>query len=389
MKKRPITRSKSRAHSFRDRIDEFITFHPDDFLSFDQFMRVIDSWERDMSPEEAYQYYKERFFQVPGTTVRVQEPTDLNKPGFRNPSKYIFNQGFEIQPQPTNSFPMKDNKKYQLHKIGPRGTYMIDLMFGENGLVYLVGINVNTRYGMVELTNMIQKEDILKKNAKTTTGYIRALNKMVREVKNMNPITNLIGDGEGAFTSATAKNFYKENHINFNPVPRMYVDGKKTTNPSHSSLAIVDRFIRTIRDMLYNANYKMTPLAVKAMVNQYNNAPHTTLSNVIGFKVSPLMVQQDINKEEYIVMRINKANIATKLSNGYLLNNNTQVKVYNEKNVFGKRRQISNIGEIIERIGSFYKVKIKTPNGTRIELVPRYKLDPIFISQIEKVKKDD
>ena len=126
--------------------------------------------------------------------------------------------------------------------------------------------------------------------------------------------------------------------------------------------------------MIFTAGYKLTPLAIKEMVRQYNNAPHSTLSKWIGFDVSPLMVQKDKNKEEYIVMKINKANVATKLKFGFDLSIGSRVKVFNEKDTLGKRRTICREGVIIGKQGVLYRVK--TNYGE--ELIPRFKLDLII-----------
>ena len=366
--------------SFRQKIADFITTHPDELLTFEQFMRVVKTWKKDsMSPEAAYDFYKEKFFEVPGASIQIEEPNiEEGKPGFKSRWKYEYflKNPPEIPPYLTNSFPLKDNlKKYQLHKVSPRGTYMIDIMFGDYGLTYLVCINVNTKYAMIKLLNTFQHGNALRANARTTTSYLRALRKMVKEVKEWNPIKFLIGDGEGAFGSRLAKQFYNDNDIEFHGVPRMIVEGKKGTDPNHSSLAVVDRFIRTIRDMLYNLNYETTPKAIDYCVWQYNWSPHSTLSRALGQLISPRDVMMDKNKEEYIVMRINKANIATKLSPGYLIDDNTQVKVYNDKNAFGKRRQICHEGVVLGRRAGLYEVKINNNGQEIIVLVPRYKID--------------
>ena len=316
---------------------------------------------------------------IPGASFHVNEPVNPHQPGFKSLHKYKFSKKIpKIRPSITNTFPLKENlKRYRLHKIAPRGTYMIDLMFGPNRLTYLVAININTRYACIELTNIPGSTgEILKKDAKTSTSYLRALNKIMEEVKKYNPMKHLTGDGECAFNSKLSKEFYRKNGITFHPVPRMSVQGKNGTDPLHSSLGLIDRFIRTIRDMLYQAGYGLTPLAIKEMVRQYNNAPHRTLSKWIGFDVSPLMVQRDRYKEEYIVEKINKANIATKLNYGFRIPNGTNVKVYNEKNTLGKRRRICNPGTIEEALNSLYKVKINYDDGsTKTALVPRYKLE--------------
>ena len=385
---------KPKQKSFKEKVDEYVITHPDEILTYEEFNNVSRGWNRTMTQQEAYKYYKDKFFQLPGVTVKIDEPKQINKLGFKDERKYIFGtRGYELKPKinfmMTNSFPLKSNlKKYGLHKVAPRGTYIVDFMFDDK-LVYLVAINVNTRYGMIELTNItnddgdvLKEEDntsdvteVLRSNAKNTISYLRALEKMIREVSLTNPIKHLNGDGEGAFSSNLAKAFYQERGITFHPAPRMLIVDKKKekgykTEPLHGSLALVDRFIRTLRDMTFNAGYKLTPLVLKEMVRQYNNAPHSTLSKIIGFDVSPLMVQKDKNKEEYIVMKINKENIATMLNGEYELNKGMNVKVYNEKNVLGKRRTLARKGEIIGKQGSLYKVKTNLGE----ELIPRYKI---------------
>ena len=384
---------KPKQKSFKEKVDEYVITHPDEILTYEEFNNVSRGWNRTMTQQEAYKYYKDKFFQLPGVTVKIDEPKQINKLGFKDERKYIFGtRGYELKPKinfmMTNSFPLKSNlKKYGLHKVAPRGTYIVDFMFGSSGsskpngvfddkLVYLIAINVNTRYGMIELTNITNDEgDILKNDAKATISYLRALEKMIREVSLTNPIKHLNGDGEGAFSSKLSLDFYRQRGITFHPAPRMMIEDKKKTKgyktePLHGSLALVDRFVRTLRDMTFNAGYKLTPLVLKEMVRQYNNAPHSTLSKIIGFDVSPLMVQKDKNKEEYIVMKINKENIATMLNGDYELNKGMNVKVYNEKNVLGKRRTLARKGEIIGKQGSLYKVKTNLGE----ELIPRYKI---------------
>ena len=48
---------------------------------------------------------------------------------------------------------MKKNRRYQLHKVIPPETYMINFMLCEK-LVYLIAIEVNTRFTYGEITNM-------------------------------------------------------------------------------------------------------------------------------------------------------------------------------------------------------------------------------------------
>lgn len=380
-KPRPRTPRKK---PFKDLVNEFVINHPDELLTPEEFAKVSKDWNRDRTREKAYDYYKDKFFQLPGSTINIAEPKNINKLGFKGKDKYMFGKrSYEMNPtsnEITNYFPLKENlKKYGLHKVAPRGTYIIDLMFvGE--LVYLVAINVNTRYGMIELTNIANEDgEVLKQDTKSKISFLRTLDKMIREVRLSNPIKHLNGDGEGAFKSNLSLEFYRQRGITFHPAPRMKIENKKKkkgykTEPLHSSLALVDRLIRTLRDMAFNAGYPLTPLVLKEMMRQYNNAPHSTLSKWIGFPCSPLMVQQDKNKEEYIVMKIMKDNALNGLSDGFNLPIGAIVKVYNEKDVLGKRRRIYKEGKIIGKNGLLYKVM----TGLGEEVVPRYKLTSIF-----------
>ena len=78
------------------------------------------------------------------------------------------------------------------------------------------------------------------------------------------------GDGEKSFNSKYLQQWFKNEHITFIPVRRLSLnntsyfdvdsnDGKRN-DPQHGSLSIIDRFIRTIRDMAYNMKIKyITP----------------------------------------------------------------------------------------------------------------------------------
>ena len=204
-------------------------------------------------------------------------------------------------------------------------------------------------------------------------------------------VEHLIGDGEGAFKSDESKMFYNSHNISFSPVARQpkgafpdfmkYEQNKaKKTEPLHSGLGIVDRVIRTIRDMAYNMNIGViTPEVMDEIVNQYNNAPHRGLSQWAGFSVTPKMVNDDPELEEYIVRKICQENYNIMNRAGFKLNAGTHVKVYNEKDSMNKRRSIIQPGDFV--INGFrnglYEVEGKVNGKNTIQMIPRYKLDPI------------
>ena len=180
---------------------------------------------------------------------------------------------FNINPNintPPSYFPIKQNiKKYSLHKVALPKTYLIDLMF-EHGLIYLITINVNTRYLFAELINKVfidinTEEDTEQEQIEKIRGtidhkkYISTLLDLINKGLNAE---HIISDGEGAFTHPKTKQFYEQHNITHKTVPRQlrtqYPDFmqitklKSKTNPLHSSLGVIDRVIRTIRDMAFN-----------------------------------------------------------------------------------------------------------------------------------------
>ena len=316
---------------------------------------------RRISRDQAYEYYLEAFDRISFSPSYVSA-LDFPRAGFKNTHKYVFETGpykvndLDIIP---NSFPLKKNaKRFKLHKVSPRGTYIIDLVFDGS---YLLAVNVNTRYALIEEIN-----------GKTTQDYALALWKISQDkaLRN-NPIRIIIGDGEKAFKSELSNFFYSYYGIKFRPVPRVTVSSK--SEPLHSSLSVLDRLVRTLRDMLYNARYEINLRNLKEMVRQYNIAPHSSLSKWIGFNVSPAMVQLDKNKEEYIVMKIRRANLLTRMQNDYDIAPGTRVKVYNEKGTMGKRRRVFREGVVEGRLRGLFKVNI----GGYTELIPRSKLSKI------------
>ena len=258
--------------------------------------------------DEIYDYYIQKRSEKYNIETFKLEPFTTNKSGYKR--KY----STDIP----NYFPLKSNiKKYSLHTISPRYSYIIDLMFENRKYCYLVAININTRKLWVECTNLIKinlkkndnetdedfKERLEKayeakitKEMKSTENYLKALQTMMN--KGM-VVKNLKGDGEKTFISNDAKTFYKNHGINFITVRRQitkYPDFMQDLNmvkklkdePYHSSLGIIDRVIRTIRDIAFNLNVReIDPSVMEYIVNLYNNHTHTTLSKYAGIKVSP------------------------------------------------------------------------------------------------------
>jgi hypothetical protein len=71
-------------------------------------------------------------------------------------------------------------------------------------------------------------------------------------------------------------------------------NSKTKEEPQHRKLGIIDRVTRTIRDIAFANHWEtISPTEMQWIVNAYNQAPHKTLSELMGFDVSPNIAQND------------------------------------------------------------------------------------------------
>lgn len=383
--------------TYKEKLKRFIIEH-DELLNQREFINVIRNWpelnkKRDQS--ELYLEYYQLYYDKPETRTDIQLTPDTNIIGYKskNKQKWLQNNSFitnNNNEEITNYFPLKTNiKKYQSHKISSRNSFIIDLMFVKN-ICYLIAININTRYLIAEPMNVqiindtsaatsfreVDNENENKiritKTKKNITSFLRAIQK----VRNQVQINHLYGDGERAFVSNQVKDYYKNNNIIWHDVPRMIITDYDTitkSEPYHTSLGIIDRVIRTIRDIAWNMRISnITPNIMKIIVDQYNNAPHITLSHYAGFSVSPYMVQNDAELEEYITREIMKENY--NITQSSMLKIGDKVKVYNVSDPMIKRRTRIVPGShiITDYKNGYYTVK---DSNNRSQKVTRYRLD--------------
>ena len=74
----------------KTRINEFVQTHPDEMLSLEEFKRIIRDWNRNITIKEAYEYYQNKFFSLPGVTIPIVEPRTVEVLGFKDKDKYKF-----------------------------------------------------------------------------------------------------------------------------------------------------------------------------------------------------------------------------------------------------------------------------------------------------------
>ena len=390
----PIVTEDSYKDDFGWLLNDYVNRNHDkeQIRSYEGFLDLTKNWikgRNEHTMKEWYNIYLNKIDEQPGNVIEFKGETNLPKIAFRSNMK-INKLRKLLDKEPidnfivkSNSFPINDNKKFYLHKLREPNTYIIDIMF-EDQLGYLIAIECNSRYLYVDCLNRSVFNDPNKrstKNIRTTNSVISSLKRLIN--KGMKPY-RLTGDDEGAFASKEAIEFYDDNNIIWEPVNRMldgvypdFMNQKQTTSPLHSSLGIIDRVIRTLRDMAFNCEVpKIVPTIMEELVEQYNNAPHITLSMYAGNLVSPKDMMLNQNLYNFICRRISQSNYNIKNQPDFNIEPGTEVKVYNNKDVLKKRRTIIQPGRYFVEGFSNGLYIIRSDKNT-LQRLPRYRITPL------------
>ena len=220
-------------------------------------------------------------------------------------------------------------KHYQRPYFSPNiHSWECDLVFISNNPnmkdnVYLFLVNINTRYLHIVLLHNKDEQSIL-----------RAFQKLIYYGLKINSIRF---DDEKSFNGDVMTNYFNSHNISVYHNSSPYINKNR----------IVDRVIRTIRDMYYNwhssVNFKQIDRQkqhniLQQLVTIYNNSYHTSI------KMKP--VEMTIEKElEYIKQKqeqLSKIKLKQYNSGFYSFKHNEPIKIYlNESktnNAFKKRR---------------------------------------------------
>jgi hypothetical protein len=316
--------------------------------------------------------------------------------GFRDPRKikaienalHLPPGGMTVFSRLTNSFPTKTNKKkYCLKAVYPENTYIMDIMECKPNIQYLIIINALTRFTYAQLLNDIEYRRIIPIYAKVNAEkFIRKFDIIFNENLQLN-INILQSDSEPAFSSKEAKDYYRRKRIQWRPVMRMipmeyptFMNyermGTIRTEPKHTSLSLVDRIIKTIRDMAFNMRIgTITPGVMKGILAQYNIAPHRGTSALMGFPVSPSLMEEFPQLQWEVRRRLVARNQEIYMSKDFVLLPGTRVAIFNENTAMGKRRSIVKPEpfEVLDFNGAFYHIR-QIGNPLCEECGPRWRL---------------
>jgi hypothetical protein len=154
---------------------------------------------------------------------------------------------------------------------------------------------------------------------------------------------------------------------------------RQKSEPKHTSLSLIDRVIKTIRDMAFNMRIgSITPEFLSGILIQYNNAPHRGLSELMGFPISPALMEEYSALRWEIRRRLIARNQEIYTSPGFILRPGQRVVIFNENSQLGKRRSIvkPEVFEVLDFNGAFYSIR-QFGNPLRIESEPRWRLKPV------------
>lgn len=293
----------------------------------------------------------------------------------RKPNDYE-TQLLNVHEQPFNI--RKQIKKYQFKTYSRiPGGFIGDIFFNKSKFACLLLININTRkayaYGLnnVEIKPIGGQNDYGNQeytitysttNKKTTNNLINVFKQFLNDIDH--EITSLRFDNESAVKSKQFQTMLRNNGITFVPV----VEG------SHTSLSLIDRLCRTIRDISYNMGIKiLTQNDINKVLNVYNNMYHSSLSKMLGKKITPNEVNDHPELEQQIINYCIDYNKQLKVLHPEIELQVGQIcKVYQPFDKFKKRRRLlkKDYYKIVNKTGNIYTVQ-NVRNNKKID-VPRY-----------------
>jgi hypothetical protein len=245
-----------------------------------------------------------------------------------------------------------------LKTVAKYNTYMIDyIYFGDYH--YMLAVNVNTR-----------KAYTVTVNSKDKYEAIRALDNLIREqhVK----IEHIIKDNEKAWDSDVFKQYLKDHHIDYyNEIkyrPTTNEDNLKSKSKvNNSCLSILNRLVRTIREMMLHMKIPQNqckPNIMKYIIDEYNSSPHKTLSKIFHHKVAPNDV--DYFMENVIINYAMQHNQSIMNDPEYNVELGSRVQIFNDPDPMqhGNPKIIDGDWYVYNREGSYYIIKNANNNST-------------------------
>ena len=217
------------------------------------------------------------------------------------------------------------------------GGYQMDTFINDkskDGLNYLMFININTR-----------KAYCYSMKGKGAKEVARALKQFIKDEPEIYSITS---DQDASYLSNEVLQIMKDNNIIYTT----------TEDNNHNVLGIINRFMRTIRDMV-GENRFINENEMNNLIDAYNNSPHRSLDYKAPNDITK------IDEKNYIKNKYN--------NNPYDFKPNDRVRIVQAKEPFSKRRnKVSKEAYIVDsKAGNQFIIKSKDES---IDKLPGYRL---------------
>ena len=258
----------------------------------------------------------------------------------------------------------------QLKLVYAPDTWIMDTIEfkGQIKMLYLFFVEANTRYLIAEPGNIIERAESLEQT-RTKLSWREVQNRLVWVLEKLRPrgIKTLITDKDPAYVNRDSKRFFQWANIKHVPMT--------PDQTSHIHTSILDRCVRTIRDMIFNLGLEgkeLPPPLMQKIVKTYNETRHETLSQVLGFPATPKMVHEREELELLLIRNMRAINYSRRQQKYYRIPLGTEVFIRTIiKDRFQKKRtQVEPTRyTVIDRKGALYT--LENNEGKIVENVPR------------------
>ena len=252
----------------------------------------------------------------------------------------------------------KHLQKYRIKIYSPsRNTWFMDIFDngrGNHPPYYHVFISTNTRYAVAQPLNSRDAEDIRQSLLDFILQY--------------HPV-KITSDNERSFLERQNLELLDQMRVIYQIVP----------DKNHSTLSLIDRFIRTIRDM-HGTNEPINIATMNNLVNEYNNTYHQAI------KCKPIDMFNNKALEKEYILKMQEKHDKQRLMNDFEIPIGTYVRYMIDKDAMTKRRSrfTKESYRVMAREGNHYI--LQATNGTVITK-PRFKL--IIADQSKYHQADD
>ncbi len=254
------------------------------------------------------------------------------------------------------------SKHYFLPIFGrQKGVYQFDTLVQSRSdpiPAFLVVININSRKGYA-----------YPMNSKGTDDVMKALQEFFSEVHDVSQMTS---DQDSAYLSSRVVSLMNSHNVDY----------RTTEDNNHNILGIINRFIKTLRDMINNVGHSQsfTVSSMKSVINAYNNSKHSSTGKTPNEFT-------DADETKYIDS-MEERTVSVKCTKGFELKSGDKVKIIIDKPTIGKKRtNLSDDYYLVESLeGNGYYIKGEDQS---VAYYPRHKLVPATGGKLAKTVNND